>query len=84
MEPVLVATLWWYLPLDADSTAPFGALSGMWEVMKDNSGGWWSIQPATPGFLIATPAAVLVTLLTATPARQMTELFERVTARDGG
>ena len=80
----LVATLWWYLPLDADSTAPFGALSGMWEVMKDNSGGWWSIQPATPGFLIATPAAVLVTLLTATPARQMTELFERVTARDGG
>ena len=43
------------------------ALSGLWEVMKDNSGGWWSIQPATPGFLIATPAAVLVTLLTATP-----------------
>lgn len=76
-------TLWWYPPLDADSTAPFGTLSGLWEVMKDNSGGWWSIQPATPGFLIATSAAVIATLLTATPARQMTELFERVTARDG-
>ena len=40
--------------------------------------GLWSIQPATPGFLIATPAAVLVTLLTPLPAREMVDLFDRV------
>ena len=79
----VVATIWWYLPLDADSTPPIDAISGLWEVMKDNSTGWWSIQPATPGFLIATLAAILATLLTATPTRQMTELFERVNAGEG-
>ncbi len=76
----VVATLWWYLPLDPGSTPPLHVLSGLWEILKDNSTGWWSIQPATPGFLIATPTAVIVTLLTATPARQMAELFDRVTA----
>ena len=40
--------------------------------------GLWSIQPATPGFLIATPAAVLVTLLTPPPDREMVDLFDRV------
>ena len=46
--------------------------------MKADVGGLWSIQPATPGFLIATPAAVLVTLLTPLPAREMVDLFDRV------
>ena len=77
-----VATLWWYLPLGADAVAPIEALSGLWELMKDNSNGWWSIQPATPGFLIATPVAIVVTLLTAAPARQMTDLFDRVASRE--
>ncbi len=74
----VVATLWWYLPLDADSTAPIQALSGLWEVMKIGPGGVLSIQPATPGFLIATPAAVLVTLLTPAPPRETVELFDQV------
>ena len=74
----VVATLWWYLPLDSDSTAPIQALSGLWEVMKIGPGGVLSIQPATPGFLIATPAAVLVTLLTPAPPRETVELFDQV------
>ena len=79
----VVATLWWFLPLDADATAPIGALSGLWEAMKTGPGGVWSIQPATPGFLIATPAAVLATLLTPPPSRQITELFDRVIGSAG-
>ena len=74
----LVATLWWQLPLDADATAPAQFLSGLWDVMKDNPGGMWNIQPATPGFLVATPAAILVTLLTPAPSRPVVELFDRV------
>ena len=74
----LVATLWWQLPLDADATAPAQFLSGLWDVMRDNPGGMWNIQPATPGFLIATPVAVVVTLLTPAPSQAVTEVFDRV------
>ncbi|MCY4530685.1 MAG: sodium/proline symporter [Chloroflexi bacterium] len=31
----VVATLWWYLPLDPGSTPPLDALSGLWEILKD-------------------------------------------------
>ena len=75
----VVATFWWLLPLGADATAPLQVLSGVWDVMKADAAGLWSIQPATPGFLIATPAAVLVTLLTPPPDREMVDLFDWVT-----
>ncbi|MYB40615.1 MAG: hypothetical protein F4X76_00170, partial [Chloroflexi bacterium] len=58
--------------------APLGALDGLWDVMKADAGGLWTIQPATPGFLIATPAAVLVTLLTPAPGGEIAELFDQV------
>ena len=74
----LVATLWWQLPLDADATAPTQFLSGLWGVMRDNPAGMWNIQPATPGFLIATPVAVLATLLTPAPSQAVTEVFDLV------
>ena len=73
-----VATLWWVLPLGAEASAPLGALDGLWDVMKADAGGLWTIQPATPGFLIATPAAVLVTLLTPAPGGEIAELFDQV------
>ncbi len=73
-----VATLWWSLPLDANSAAPVEALTFLWDAMKARPDGLWTIQPATPGFLIATPAAVVVTLLTSRPAREVVELFDRV------
>ncbi len=73
-----VATLWWYLPLGAEASAPIGALDGLWAVMQADAGGIWTMQPATPGFLIATPAAVLVTLLTPPPSGEVSELFDRV------
>ena len=73
-----VATLWWYLPLGAEASAPIGVLDGVWDLMKPQESGIWSIQPATPGVLLATPAAVLVTLLTPPPGRGIAELFDRV------
>ena len=73
-----VATLWWYLPLGAEAGAPIGALDGLWDLMKPQESAIWSMQPATPGFLLATPAAVLVTLLTPPPGREVSELFEQV------
>ncbi|MYE46784.1 MAG: sodium/proline symporter [Chloroflexi bacterium] len=73
-----VATLWWYLPLGAEAGAPIGALDGLWDLMKPQQSGIWSMQPATPGFLAATPAAVLVTLLTPPPNREVSDLFEQV------
>lgn len=78
-----VATLWWYLPLGAEASAPIGALDGVWDLMKAQESGIWSMQPATPGFLIATPAAVLVTLLTPAPRGEIAELFDRVNGPDG-
>ena len=73
-----VAILWWLLPLDADTTAPLGVLSGLWEGMKGNPGNIWNIQPATPGVLIATPVAIVVTLLTPPPEQRVVELFDQV------
>ena len=75
---ILVATLGWQLPLDADATAPAQFLSGLWGVMRDNPAGMWNIQPAPPGFLIATPVAVLATLLTPAPSQAVTEVFDLV------
>ena len=59
---------------------PFTRLSesGLWEVMKDNPDGLWGIQPATPGFLLATPLDVVVALLTQPPSQQIAELFDQV------
>lgn len=51
--------------------------------MRANPGGMWNIQPATPGFLIATLAAVLATLLTPAPTREMVEQFDRVNSVAG-
>ena len=78
-----VATLWWLLPLGAEASAPFGALDGLWDAMQADAGGLWTIQPATPGFLIATPAAVLVTLLTPPPSREIVEQFDQVNSPAG-
>ncbi len=74
-----VATFWWLLPLGTDASAPLPLLDGVWEAMKADAGGVWTIQPATPGVLLAVPAAVLVTLLTPPPRREVVEVFDRVT-----
>ena len=44
-------------------------------------GGLYEMQPATPGFIVATVVAVAVTLLTPEPSREVVDLFDRVNAR---
>ena len=39
------------------------------------------MQPATPGFIIATVVAVAVTLATPPPSREVIDLFDGVNAR---
>ena len=60
------------------------AVSSLWIPL---SGGPWGIldaEPATPGFVAATVAAVAATLLTPPPSREVLELFDRVNPKDSG
>ena len=78
----VVSTLWWLLPLGAEASPPIQALSGLWAMMQANPGGLWDIQPATPGFIVASLAAIGVTLLTPPPPQEVAELYDRVNGRD--
>ena len=55
-------------------------VSSIWGYLSGGPGGLWDIQPATPGFLLALPVAVAVTLLTAKPSEEVVELFDRTMA----
>ena len=50
--------------------------------MSGGPSGMWDIQPATPGFLIASAVAVTVSLLTPEPSRAVVDLFDRVNSRE--
>ena len=50
--------------------------------MSGGPSGMWDIQPATPGFLIASVAAVAVSLLTPEPSRAVVDLFDKVNSKD--
>ncbi len=52
-------------------------VSSVWGYLSGGPGGLWDIQPATPGFLIAMPVAVAVTLLTSKPSEEVVALFDR-------
>ena len=53
-------------------------VASIWWGLSGGPAGLWDIQPATPGFLIAIPAAVAVTLLTPEPSDEVVELFDQV------
>jgi hypothetical protein len=44
--------------------------------------GIWQLNPATPGFVAAALFAVVVTLLTPAPNRDVEELFDQVNGAD--
>jgi hypothetical protein len=50
----------------------------MWALLDGGPSGIWGIQPATPGFVIASAAAVVVTGLTPQPLAHVVRLFDRV------
>ena len=53
-------------------------IASIWWGLPGGPNGLWDIQPATPGFLIAIPVAVVVTLLTPKPPDEIVELYDHV------
>lgn len=54
-----------------------------WALLDGGPSGVWDIQPATPGFIIATVAAFTVTWITPPPPDAVTELFDEVNGPEG-
>ena len=53
-------------------------VASIWGYFSGGPGGMMDIEPATPGFIIAIPIAVAVTLLTPPPPGKITEVFDDV------
>ena len=53
-------------------------VASIWGYFSGGPGGMMDIEPATPGFIIAIPIAVVVTLLTPPPPAEITEVFDEV------
>ena len=56
-------------------------VASIWAFSDGGPSGMWDMQPATPGFIIATVVAVAVTLATPPPSPEVIDLFDRVNAR---
>ena len=54
--------------------------ASVWGTFDGGPGGIWDIHPATPGFAIGAPAAILATLLTPRPSDEVVALFDEVRA----
>ncbi len=79
--PVTIMSLYWrrFNFWGALTSIVTGTLvASIWWGLSGGPGGLWDIQPATPGFLFAIPAAVVVTLLTPKPSDSVVKLFDQV------
>ena len=79
----VVSTWWWLMGLGYEGAGSLADLLGfhaMVELMEEV--GFWQLNPATPGFVAAMVFAIVVTLLTAPPDRDVVELFDRVNGPD--
>ena len=76
----IISTWWWAMGLGygaAETLTDLLGFSATIELMEDV--GLWQINPAGPGVIAATIFAVVVTLLTSPPSREVEELFDHVT-----
>ena len=79
----VVSTWWWLMGLGYEGASSLADLLGFEatvELMEEV--GIWQLNPATPGFVAAMVFAIVVTLLTAPPDRDVVELFDRVNGPD--
>ena len=56
-------------------------VASVWAFSDGGPSGMWNMQPATPGFILASVTAVVVTLATPPPSREVVDLFDRANAR---
>ena len=81
--PVMILALFWrrFNFWGAAASIVAGtAVATVWWYMSGGPSGMWDIQPATPGFLAATLVAVVVSLLTPKPPREVVDLYDKVNA----
>ncbi len=57
------------------------ATATVWGYFSGGPGGIMDIQPAAPGFIVAIPVAIAVTLLTPAPSKAVVSLFDQVNAK---
>ena len=79
--PVTLLALYWrrFNAWGAASSIVAGTVAASaWALLNGGPAGIWDIQPATPGFVIASVAAVVVTVSTPPPSAEVTVLFDRV------
>ena len=75
----IISTWWWAMGLGygaAETLADLLGFSATIELMEDV--GLWQINPAGPGVIAAVLFAVVVTLLTSPPSREVEEMFDHV------
>ena len=82
--PVAILALYWrrFSLWGALASIIVGAVTvSVWQLSSDGPWGMFDMEIATaPGFIAATIAAIVVTLLTSPPSAEVTERFGRVTA----
>ena len=82
--PVTILALFWRRFNFQGALASIAAgtvVASIWAFSEGGPSGMWDMQPATPGFIVASVVAVVVTLATPPPGREVTDLFDRVNAR---
>ena len=78
-----ISTFWWLMGLGTQGVWDLTELLGFGATVKYlEAAGAWHMQPAVPGFVGAFVIAVVVTLLTAEPAREVTDQFDHVNGPD--
>ena len=79
--PVTLFALYWrrFNAWGAAASIVAGTVAAStWALLDGGPSGIWDIQPATPGFVIASAAAVVVAGLTPQPLAHVVRLFDRV------
>ena len=79
--PVILLALYWrrFNAWGASASIAAGtAAASAWALLSGGPSGIWDIQPATPAFVIATVAAVIVAGLTPQPPASVVRLFDSV------
>ena len=79
----LVSTWWWLAGLGYEKYSTVADLLGFEATVDQMEAlGVWQINPGVPGFVAAVICSVAVTLLTAPPPEEITDLYDRVNGPD--
>ena len=79
----VVSTFWWLMGLGNQGLLNLTESLGFTSAVRNLTDiGIWEINPAVPGIAAATALAIVVTLATAPPSKEITRLFDQVNSPD--